>query len=186
MYHFIVSRCWCCCAAPTIATILATLYKFNEIVLWFSFKFSHLSSFDHFFFQFPEDEQLTDGQKKAEKIKASFENPFKKVGCKIKLNLVARVLSLSLSCSLWRTSVIGPCMGMRLKFKALLMHSNLRSYTVEKVQSLDKRVWVVSHVGERKKDLDISLVWRTCAMSELRVLAPLTDFYPCFTAMTKL
>lgn len=49
-----------------------------------------------FFFQFPEDEQLTDGQKKAEKIKASFENPFKKVGCKIKLNLVARVLSLSL------------------------------------------------------------------------------------------
>ena len=141
--------------------------------------------FRPFFFQFPEDEQLTDGQKKAEKIKASFENPFKKVGCKIKLNLVARVLSLSLSCSLWRTSVTGPCMRMRLKFKALLMHSNLRSYTVEKVQSLDKRVWVVSHVGERKKDLDISLVWITCAMSELRVLAPLTDFYPCFTAMIK-
>lgn len=51
--------------------------------------------FRPFFFQFPEDEQLTDGQKKAEKIKASFENPFKKVGCKIKLNLVARILSLS-------------------------------------------------------------------------------------------
>ncbi|CAH3037744.1 unnamed protein product [Porites lobata] len=29
-------------------------------------------------FEFPEDEQLTAGQKKAEKIKASFENPFKK------------------------------------------------------------------------------------------------------------
>ena len=103
MYHFIVSRCWCCCAAPTIATILATLYNFNEIVLWFSFKFSHLSSFNHFFYQFPEDEQLTDGQKKAEKIKASFENPFKKVGCKIKIKLVARVLSLSCSYKCERT-----------------------------------------------------------------------------------
>lgn len=87
--------------------------------------------FRQFFFQFPEDEQLTDGQKKAEKIKASFENPFKKVGCKIKLNFAARVP---------RTSGRGPCMGMRLKFKALLVHSNLRAYTVEKVQSLDKRV----------------------------------------------
>jgi len=30
-------------------------------------------------FQISNDEQLTDGQKKAEKIKASFENPFQKV-----------------------------------------------------------------------------------------------------------
>ena len=51
--------------------------------------------------------------------------------------------------SLARTSGRGPCMGMRLKFKALLVHSNLRAYTVEKVQSLDKRVWVVSHVGDK-------------------------------------
>ena len=57
--------------------------------------------FRPFFFQFPEDEQLTDGQKKAEKIKASFENPFKKVGCKIKLNLAARVPSLSCSYKLY-------------------------------------------------------------------------------------
>ena len=31
-------------------------------------------------------------------------------------------------------------MGMRLKVKALLVYSNLRAYTVEKVQNLDKRV----------------------------------------------
>ena len=93
MYHFIVSRCLCYCTASTISRIPVTLYK---IVLSLSFKFGHFLSFYHYFFQFPEDEQLTDGQKKAEKIKASFENPFKKVGCKIKLNLVTSSLSLSL------------------------------------------------------------------------------------------
>lgn len=172
MYHFIVSRCLCYCTASTISRIPVTLYK---IVLSLSFKFGHFLSFYHYFFQFPEDEQLTDGQKKAEKIKASFENPFKKVGCKIKLNLVTS--SLSLSCLPRQTSGWGPCLGMRLKFKTLLVHSNLRVYTFEKVQSLDKRVWVVSHIDERKKDIDISVVWITCDMSDLRVLAPLTDFY---------